>query len=88
MSDTPAEADMVAIFRADAKVRAYPEILEVEILSDLRIEQLVLFLLRDATTDDDDIGDFLTLRQFEFRVSGWDWGQRVARRYDDGREAK
>lgn len=63
--DVAAEADAVPHDRSHAEIAAYPEFIEIEILTDLRIVEFVLFLLRNRARNDRDVGDSFTLRQFQ-----------------------
>ena len=53
----PAEAGVVPHFRPHAEIGAHPEILDIEVLADLRIVEFVRFLLRNRARDGRDVGD-------------------------------
>lgn len=75
VSNPSAETEIVPVFRTDAKVCADPEIFEVKIPADVRIEELVLLLEGNASADDDDIGDSFAFRYFEGRIDDRGGGQ-------------
>lgn len=63
--DVAAEADAVPHDRSYAEIAAYPEFIEIEILTDLRVVEFVLFLLRNRARNDRDVGNLFSLRQFK-----------------------
>ena len=69
-ADPTAEAEIVSVFGSHTQVSAYPKVLEVEIPADLRVKEFVLFFLWNASSNDDDIGEFLAFRHFEGRIDG------------------
>ena len=63
--DSAAETDVVPHDRPHAEIGSYPELLEIEIPSDLRIVEFILFLLRNRARNDWGMGDSFTLRHFK-----------------------
>ena len=56
-SDSAAETDVVAVFWPYAEIGAHPEVSEVEVSADLRVERFVSFFLGNPTPDDNRIGN-------------------------------
>ncbi len=64
------ETRLVPHDRSHAEIGAHPEILEIKILSYLRIVEFVLFLLRNRARNDPDVGNSFPLRQFKRSLRG------------------
>jgi hypothetical protein len=67
-----AEADIVPRLISHAKVGAHPEFIDVEVFPDLWIVEFVSLFVWNRSSNDWDVGDFFSLRQFK---CGLRWGR-------------
>ena len=66
----PAETDAVPPDRPHAEIAAHPEFIEIEILSEFRIVEFVFLFVRNRASNNREVGDPFTLRQFKRGCGG------------------